>query len=46
MYTPAADAKVNLKDLYDSAEVNYTPALETTLEQNAMDAWEEDFDNP
>ena len=46
MYTPAADAKVVIKDLFDSAEVNYTPALETQLEQNAMDAWEEDFDNP
>ena len=45
MYTPAADAKVNVKDLYDSAIVNYTPALEQELEQNAMDAWEEDFDD-
>lgn len=46
MYTPAANAKVNIKDLYDSAEVNYTPELEAQLEQNAMDAWEEDFDQP
>lgn len=46
MYTPAADAKVNIKDLYDSAQVNYTPELEAALEKNAMDAWEEDFDNP
>lgn len=46
MYTPAANAKVEIKDLFTSAEVNYTPALEAQLEQNAMDAWEEDFDNP
>ena len=46
MYTPAADAKVVIKDLFNSAEVNYTPELENQLEQNAMDAWEEDFDNP
>ena len=46
MYTPAADAKVNIKDLYDSAEVNYTPQLEEQLEQNAMAAWEEDFEQP
>ena len=46
MYTPAADAKVNLKDLYTSAEVNYTPQMEAQLEQNAMDLWEEDFDQP
>ena len=45
MYTPAADAKVNVKDLYDSAIVNYTPELEKDLEQNAMDAWKDDFDN-
>ena len=46
MYTPPADAKVNIKDIYDSALVNYTPELERDLEQNAMEAWEEDFDNP
>lgn len=46
MYTPAANAKVEIKDLFTSAEVNYTPTLEAQLEQNAMDAWEEDFDNP
>lgn len=44
LYTPAADAKVNIKDLYDSSQVNYTPQLEAELEQNAMDLWEEDFD--
>ena len=46
LYTPAADAKVNLKDLYNSSQVNYTPQLEAELEQNAMDAWEEDFEQP
>ena len=46
MYTPAADAKVNVKDLFDSAEVNYTPELEAQLEKNAMDAWQEDFEQP
>lgn len=46
MYTPPADAKVNLKDLYDSSLVNYTPELEQELEQNTMEAWEEDFDTP
>ena len=46
MYTPAADAKVIVKDLFDSAEVNYTPELEQQLEQNAMDAWEDDFAQP
>lgn len=46
MYTPPADAKVNLKDLYTSAEVNYTPQLEQQLEQNAMELWQEDFENP
>lgn len=44
LYTPAADAKVNMKDLYQSAEVNYTPQLEAELEQNTMDQWESDFD--
>ena len=46
MYTPAADAKVNVKDLWDSAQVAYTPELEQQLEQNAMDAWQEDFEQP
>jgi len=46
IYTPAADAKVNVKDLWDSSAVNYTPQLEEELEQNAMDAWQEDFDQP
>ena len=44
LYTPAADAKVNIKDLYDSSQVNYTPQLEAELEQNAMDLWEDDFE--
>lgn len=46
LYTPAADAKVNVKDLWDSAVVEYTPQLEQQLEQNAMDAWQEDFEQP
>lgn len=46
LYTPAADAKVNVKDLWDSSQVNYTPELEAELEQNAMDAWQEDFEQP
>lgn len=46
LYTPAADAKVNVKDLWDSSQVEYTPELEQQLEQNAMDAWEEDFEQP
>ena len=43
MYSKAADAKVEVKDLWDSSLVEYTPELEQTLEQNTMDAWEEDF---
>lgn len=45
MYTPPADAKVLVKDLYDSALVNYTPQVETELEENAMNQWKDDFDD-
>ena len=43
MYSKAADAKVEVKDLWDSAHVEYTPALEEKLEKDTMDLWEEDF---
>jgi hypothetical protein len=45
MYTPAADAKVLVKDLYDSALVNYTPQVEAELEESAMNQWKDDFDD-
>lgn len=45
MYTPAADAKVQIKDLYDSALVEYTPQLEAELEENAMREWRDDFED-
>lgn len=43
MYTPPADAKVDIKDLYDSALVTYTPELEQGLEETARNAMEEEF---
>lgn len=44
MYSRAADAKVEVKDLWDSAKVEYTPELEKQLEDNTMGQWiEEDF---
>ena len=44
MYTKAADAKVEVKDLWQSAQVEYTPQLEKQLEDDTMDQWiEEDF---
>ena len=45
MYTPPADAKVLVKDLYDSALVEYTPELDKELEDNAMRAWRDDFED-
>jgi hypothetical protein len=44
MYTPIADAKVDIKDLYYSAQVDYTPTLEKDLEDNARYEWEKDLD--
>jgi hypothetical protein len=45
MYTPPADAKVVVKDLYDSALVEYTPELDAELEDNAMREWRDDFED-
>ena len=40
MYSGPADAKVEIKDLYDSAHVMYTPQLEKELEDQALTEWE------
>ena len=41
MYSKPADAKVEVKDLWDSSKVEYTPQLEKTLEDDVMEAWED-----
>ena len=43
MYTPVADDKVDIKDLYDSAHVNYTPVLEREIESASRAKWEEEL---
>lgn len=43
MYSKAADAKVEVKDLWDSAKVEYTPELEKQLEDDTMDQWQEEI---
>lgn len=40
MYEIPADEKVDIKDVYQSSQVEYTPALEKTLEEQAMSDWE------
>lgn len=42
MFSKAADAKVEVKDLWDSSKVEYTPELEKTLEDDTMEQWEDD----
>lgn len=40
LYEGPADAKVEIKDLYQDAHVMYTPQLEKELEEQALTEWE------
>lgn len=46
LYESPADAKVEIKDLYDSAQVMYTPQLEKELETEALSEWERKLNQP
>lgn len=46
LYSSVADDRVNIKDLYASAEVNYTPQLMEELEEDSINRWDEELSKP
>lgn len=44
MYTPAANARLDPVDLFNSAQVNYTPEVMEHLEDSAIEDWKKDLD--